>query len=905
MRFYLSLFFIICLSFTLKADVVTVNNTLNVGPGSLRNTIFEASAGDTIQFNSLLLNDASDSIVLLSAISIDKSLVIKGLYSSNDTLFLSGGNASGVFQISGNSTVYLDSLVIINGNADNGGGIYCSSADSLFISNSTVHDNNALQGGGIFYSSYLKLYNSEIHNNYADWGGGLRSVTQESLLDLVSSTVSYNSAGYSGGGGMWIYSLRASDSHIIENSTTNNGGGIHVSTYFSTIEMDNCVISNNTASDGGGIFHSYASSVSLSNCTLSNNVAYDFGGAIGSVTPQEKMKIENCMISDNSARNGAGIYSYFVPAGTDTVMIIENSVISNNDVISNSAFDDEGHGGGIYCYITQANSNFNFIIRDSKIEGNTASDNGAGIYLYSYSSPLNVLIEDCFINENSTGKKGGGVYYNKRTNSSTPELLFKDVTFNNNEALYGGGMYFNVYRLENISILNSTISNNSAFKGGGFYGDNTTQTFTADILVKNSTIVGNNADSIGGAYYLDIFNNILQATLSSSIIAFNGDNSIYNSVEPLFISEGYNIFSDSLLLDTIASDQIATDSLSLNLGELSYNGGNTPTMMPNYPSIAIDNGNPLDLSDAQNTPIVGIREAGSAEYCMTTFSDQFETVCDSYTWMDGNSYTESTEVDYYLINSMGCDSVVTLYLTVNSNSSIDTVSTCDSYTWMDGITYTENNDSATFLLTNVAGCDSIIHLFLTINYSTLSVDSIIACDEYTWIDGITYQSSNNSSMITYNSSLGCDSIIQLNLVIHNTSFAVDSIEAIVDYTWIDGITYFESNDTSVFTLTNANGCDSVVSLHLTIDSVNVGLNIENELSKVAVYPNPSNGQITIDTDEIVNLTIRLYNLNGELLYQKKNLNGISNQIDIIEPAGIYILQLSTASTNRYLKLIIE
>ena len=49
----------------------------------------------------------------------------------------------------------------------------------------------------------------------------------------------------------------------------------------------------------------------------------------------------------------------------------------------------------------------------------------------------------------------------------------------------------------------------------------------------------------------------------------------------------------------------------------------------------------------------------------------------------------------------------------------DTQAACDSYTWVDGITYTENNNTATYTYINGAanGCDSLVILDLTINNS--------------------------------------------------------------------------------------------------------------------------------------------------------------------------------------------
>ena len=42
------------------------------------------------------------------------------------------------------------------------------------------------------------------------------------------------------------------------------------------------------------------------------------------------------------------------------------------------------------------------------------------------------------------------------------------------------------------------------------------------------------------------------------------------------------------------------------------------------------------------------------------------------------------------------------------NSSLDTVVTCDTYTWIDGITYTSSTNTPTYVLTNIDGCDSTV-----------------------------------------------------------------------------------------------------------------------------------------------------------------------------------------------------
>lgn len=51
----------------------------------------------------------------------------------------------------------------------------------------------------------------------------------------------------------------------------------------------------------------------------------------------------------------------------------------------------------------------------------------------------------------------------------------------------------------------------------------------------------------------------------------------------------------------------------------------------------------------------------------------------------------------------------------NSNSGTDVITVCDFYTWIDGNTYTTSTNEPVFTLTNTAGCDSIVTLDLTIN----------------------------------------------------------------------------------------------------------------------------------------------------------------------------------------------
>jgi hypothetical protein len=75
--------------------------------------------------------------------------------------------------------------------------------------------------------------------------------------------------------------------------------------------------------------------------------------------------------------------------------------------------------------------------------------------------------------------------------------------------------------------------------------------------------------------------------------------------------------------------------------------------------------------------------------CSPTTSTDIHTACDLYTWINGNTYTASNNTaTWTLINAAGCDSVVTLNLTINSVSDINTSS--------DGLTLTAINSNATY-----------------------------------------------------------------------------------------------------------------------------------------------------------------------------------------------------------------
>ena len=124
-------------------------------------------------------------------------------------------------------------------------------------------------------------------------------------------------------------------------------------------------------------------------------------------------------------------------------------------------------------------------------------------------------------------------------------------------------------------------------------------------------------------------------------------------------------------------------------------------------------------------------------------------------------------------------------------TTIDSVTTCGNYTWIDGNTYTSNNNTATYTYNSVNGCDSVIalNLILTPNITNTVVDT--ACGQYLFGANVIDISGNYSDIFT--SVAGCDSIVTLQLTIFEDS-SVTHITACDSAEW-NGVWYY--NDTIV------------------------------------------------------------------------------------------------------------
>jgi len=206
--------------------------------------------------------------------------------------------------------------------------------------------------------------------------------------------------------------------------------------------------------------------------------------------------------------------------------------------------------------------------------------------------------------------------------------------------------------------------------------------------------------------------------------------------------------------------------------------------------------------------------------------------------------------------------------------------------------------------------------------TTTGTDAQIACDSYTWIDGNTYTSNNNTATFTLTSSAGCDSLVTLDLTINSVDTTATQAGATLTasassatYQWLDcnnNFSQINGETAQTFTATSngsyaveviENGCTDT-SYCYTVISTNI---TENDFDdELIIYPNPTNGNFAIDMGKNYStISITITDLTGRIIYQKSYTNTQQIQISIIEPTGIYILSIETENKKAVIRLIKE
>lgn len=136
-------------------------------------------------------------------------------------------------------------------------------------------------------------------------------------------------------------------------------------------------------------------------------------------------------------------------------------------------------------------------------------------------------------------------------------------------------------------------------------------------------------------------------------------------------------------------------------------------------------------------------------------------------------------------------------------------------------------------------------------------------------------------------------IRQLNLSVLPTFHTEFELVELSEYEW-DGDLLTASGDYTHH-YTAGNGCDSVVTLHLTLT---VGVDPIFESLVFQVYPNPTDGICRVRGEALAGATVRVYDV-LDRMRQQQTLNADTDLIDLSDQAaGVYVLRLETIDGRR-------
>ena len=192
--------------------------------------------------------------------------------------------------------------------------------------------------------------------------------------------------------------------------------------------------------------------------------------------------------------------------------------------------------------------------------------------------------------------------------------------------------------------------------------------------------------------------------------------------------------------------------------------------------------------------------------------------CSSYVPPSGKKtiYSTGTFLDT-IPNRIGCDSIITINLTIGKTNTTLNISACDSFKTPKGqVVYT--NAFITETYTSYRNCDSIINYNISVFKRSLSNVNITACDSFISRKGKVYKTSGKYSD-TFKTYSGCDSIYMYNVLINNSVKTSRSIVA-CDSAKIYNATYYQSI-TLKFVFKTYLLCDSIETINLTVNKSNL------------------------------------------------------------------------------------
>ena len=287
-----------------------------------------------------------------------------------------------------------------------------------------------------------------------------------------------------------------------------------------------------------------------------------------------------------------------------------------------------------------------------------------------------------------------------------------------------------------------------------------------------------------------------------------------------------------------------------------------------------------------------------------------------------------------------------------------TASGASSYTWSTGATLSSvvvsppTTNLYSVIGRNLAGCTTTVTQLVTVNQSpvlsifsspsntvcdgaSLNLTSVGAASTYTWLpsgsnnNGITV---NPSTTTTYtlsgSSSNGCvgsvSQVISVNpkpavtaASANGNNVCVTDVTSLlangaINYTWQSNNIFLQgasvqvspnSNTTYTVTGTDNNGCSNTATVQLIVSAC-VGINnISASAQGINIYPNPNNGEFTVELNNGINKSISITDLSGKVIL---SANTSDNKINFNLnkfAVGMYYVKIQSGNITEVLKVV--
>ena len=390
--------------------------------------------------------------------------------------------------------------------AGNRGGVWNIYKGFLKILQSNLSHNEASDGGAIFADmGKITLENSSLVENGANKGGALH--TYQSDVFIFGTNLSQNSA-QEHGGGWYMREGKAMvlDSVFKQNSACDQGGTWHMED--SRISMEELIITRSRASNGAAMYATSCILDASKSLLISHNIAQTMG-TVYAVHSSFKLNFDGKMKFSENYGSLVMFNSNATFMGTTYIINCSESVRLHDKL---DVRDHEGgaitlfkslviFGGSTYLFhnyaedggaIHAVNSEVH-IYGDTSITSNTANKTGGGVYLFQSVTNFQGNHSVRML-KNEAGEKGGGMHAVNSTlnveahfygrDSTTHSLTGSTLTFIENKATNGGGLYMDVYTKLYVKISPSYNDSNEIIKfrrnlaryGGALYESHSSDT---------------------------------------------------------------------------------------------------------------------------------------------------------------------------------------------------------------------------------------------------------------------------------------------------------------------------------------------------------------------------------------------------------------------------------------------